>query len=122
MRNQYSLLNPKALAIAGGAGAVAISLLFGFGMMGAGSVMGTGSIMGGGWMMGGYGGYGGNGTPTSHWSTGGGLVMLVTLLFIGLVAGWITALVYNMVVRQPEQSPESRAERSGNEPAVPNQP
>jgi hypothetical protein len=109
MRGQHSSLDPKALAIAGGVGAVALSLLFGFGMMGAGS------MMGGGWMMGGY---GGPGSYASHWSAGAGFFMLVTVLFVGLIAGWITALVYNAILSQSARQPETRTEFPSDKPAI----
>jgi hypothetical protein len=113
MHGQHSSLDPKALAIAGGAGAVALSLLFGFGMMGAGS------MMGGGWMMGGYGGYG---SYASHWSAGTGLFVLVTVLFVGLIAGWITAMVYNANLSRPDRQLEARTELPSDKTALHNQP
>lgn len=118
MHGQHSSLDPKALAIAGGAGAVALSLLFGFGIMGAGSMMG-GGWMGGGWMTGGYGGSGGY---ASHWGAGTGLFALVAVLVIGIVAGWITAMVYNALLNRPDRQPEARTGLHSDKTALPNQP
>jgi hypothetical protein len=90
VRNSYSLLHPAALAVSGGAGALALALLHGLGVLGAGS------MMGGGWMMGDYGPYG----YPYHMTIGGGFFMLLWAIVAGAFGGWIVAVVYNAIVRQ----------------------
>ncbi len=86
MRNISATLQPAAFAIAGGVAAVALAIVGGLGLLGAGSMMG-------GSMMGGY----GQGRAGYHMGFGGGLFMVVWAFVGGALAGWILAAVYNRV-------------------------
>lgn len=86
---RYLRLNPGALAIAGGIGALVVGLTSGLAMMGFGSMMG-------GYAMGGYGGY--------HMGTSAGLAMLFWVFILGAIAGAAVAWTYNTVVARDERA------------------